>query len=177
LCVAATYFNGLVGFRGRESAWRGPDDEHRRHSLRGTAVALDPGCTFAASGNMTGEVQLWRCQDGVMELDLALHEGEVTALTFSPNGTLLFTTVTDRFIYGISTDGKNIVYATVAPLPPIALLAERDDLLFALDSGGSIYTFGVNTRSTFGINTRSRPAPVRKQNGWRSAFKKLFRQK
>ncbi|ODS35653.1 MAG: hypothetical protein A7316_03440 [Candidatus Altiarchaeales archaeon WOR_SM1_86-2] len=157
LSVFSVYHSGEVSFF-REEWWR--KNHHIReewwrknpHTLMGTAAALDPQCNVAASGNINGEVLLWRCSDGELEAKLTLHQGEVTALVFTEDATVLYTAGSDRFIYGIEITNKRIIQATLLPAQPIALLAEPDGWLTALDVNCNIYRFATTHRA---INTEN----------------------
>lgn len=137
----AAYFNPLVVFRRQGQGWRGPKEP--RHSLRGSAAALDPTCALAASGNINGEVCLWRCQDGAQLAEWALHEGEVTALAFAVDSGVLYSAGTDRLIWALDLASNRAFGATLLPIPPLALCAGPGGWLFVLDSAGSIYGFIV----------------------------------
>ncbi len=130
----AVYFSGEVRFSGADHSWRG-----RGPIMMATAVALDQGCHFAASGNINGEVVLWRCADGSIAHAFSAHQGEITALAFSADGRELYTAGVDRCIYKIDISVGQIVQGTILPLPPIALLTEPDGLLSVLDAQGNIY--------------------------------------
>jgi len=106
-----------------------------------TAAALDPDCRLAASGNVNGEVLIWRCVDGEIAARLAIHQGQVTALNFDHEGRMLYSAGTDRFIYAIDSSSFKAVRGTMLPAPAISLLVEEDDHFTALDSSGSIYRF------------------------------------
>jgi WD40 repeat protein len=147
LHVLATYFNGLVRFHGPDHGWIGRDD--MRHSLRGTAVALEPSCQFAASGNLNGEVQIWRCRDGQRLFDAPLHEGSVTALCFcAPN--LLLSAGADGIVFVIDVNAARVVdgvelSGTIVALQPeltsvLALMGIGD--VFALQVASSAETLG-----------------------------------
>ena len=136
LRLFATYYNGLVRFRGPRARWTGRKDT--RHSLRGTAVALDAGARLAASGNLNGEVQLWRCADGQLLSDLSLHEAEVTALAFSPSGARLYSAGADGLIYVVDTRGLRVEDGTALSSPAIALQVAEDDALYAILGNGNV---------------------------------------
>ncbi len=137
----AAYFNPLVVFCRQGQGWRGP--RKPRHSLRGSAAALDPAGALAASGNVNGEVCLWRCQDGTQLAEWVLHEGEVTALAFALDSDVLYSAGTDRLIWALDLSGNRAFGATLLPLPPLALCAGPGGWLFALDGAGSIYGFRI----------------------------------
>jgi len=106
-----------------------------------TVVSLDPHCRLAASGNVNGEVLIWRCVDGEIAARLAIHQGQVTALNFGHEGRILYSAGADRFIYVIDTSNFITMGATMLPAPAISLLVEEDAHFAALDSSGSIYRF------------------------------------
>jgi WD40 repeat protein len=137
LAVFATYFNGLVRFVGPGGSWIGR--ENMRHSLQGTAVALDQSCGFAASGNLNGEVQLWDCRSGACLVDLRLHEGAVTALAFVADGRFLLSAGGDSYVYVVDTATRAVAYGTVVGHPVVVIgepTASAVDVL--LTSGDSL---------------------------------------
>ncbi|MBK8024863.1 MAG: DUF4062 domain-containing protein [Chloroflexi bacterium] len=136
--IFATYYNNLVRFRRGHQQWTGP--EATRHNFQGTAAALDPACRYAADGNLTGEVRLWRCGDGKLLAEFPLHENPVSALAFSGDGGILYSAALDRLIYGIDTASGKLIFATLVASPIIALRFDGG-ALFALDTAGRVYPF------------------------------------
>jgi WD40 repeat protein len=125
LNVFATYFNGLVRFHGPNADWSGREDT--RHSLRGTAVALDTEARHAASGNLNGELQLWRCSDGHLLREVRLHDGEIVALAFSPNGKFVFSSGADGLLFVLELANQQVVSGAVLPSCAVSLQMDSDD--------------------------------------------------
>jgi WD40 repeat protein len=137
MTIFAGYFSGEVVFlAATKRGWR-----RNPASLMATVVSLDPHCRLAASGNVNGEVLIWRCVDGEIAARLAIHQGQVTALNFGHEGRILYSAGADRFIYVIDTSNFITMGATMLPAPAISLLVEEDAHFAALDSSGSIYRF------------------------------------
>jgi WD40 repeat protein len=159
--VFAIYFSGEVRFSG-ERNWEG-----QGHPLMGTAATIGPAFRFAASGSLNGDVQLWRCADGIKEEAFALHQGTVIALAFSHDGTRLYTAGADRCLYCIDTIGKRVLHVTLLPSVPIALLTEPDDWLTILVATGNIYGFSSAAASEPNHQPyNNRPSQKRGLLGW-----------
>jgi WD40 repeat protein len=133
--VLAAHFSGEVSFSGTEQWAVKPS------TLRGSVAALDPKCRLAACGTINGDVYLLRCSDGTTVSTFPLHEGVVTALAFSHDGSRLYSAGADRYIYAIDLIRKKAVYGTLLPATPIALLAEAGDSVTVLDVSGALYRF------------------------------------
>lgn len=142
--VIATYNNGLVSYQREAAHWVGP--EERAHTLAGSAVALDPQGVYAADGNINGELRLWRCQEAQILNHYALHEGSISALSFAPNGTTLYSAGADRCVYGIDTTTEQVIFATLLPSAAVALRAIQDGLL-VLTAAAELYHFTAGHES------------------------------
>ncbi len=151
-----TYLNGMVRYRDDRGTWTA--EQTARHSLRGTAAALAGPESLAASGNLNGEIQLWRCRDGSRLMARALHQGEVTALAFDPSGCWLASAGTDRLLYLVHASTGKVLHGVLLPRAPLALRFVDPCGLVVLVADGAILEYHLPHGADPATPSRASPA-------------------
>lgn len=69
--------------------WDGEKVMCFRHEQEVVAASVSPNASLVATGNRNGEVHLWHVETQECRQTLSRHTGQIQALAFSPDGTLL----------------------------------------------------------------------------------------
>ncbi len=109
------------------------DTPTAQNQLNAVTFSTD-GKTLAVAG-ADAQIQLWRAADGLKLGPLLGHTGEVTALSFSPEGKLA----------SASTDGTVRLWQIPSPSPPLADLGIHDVAVSPTDTDTSTDSYLVAT--------------------------------
>lgn len=96
--------------------WDGEKVMCFRHEQEVVAASVSPNASLVATGSRNGEVHLWHVETQECRQTLSGHTGQIQALAFSPDGTLLVSS--DSTIWETQAGEDGIVYFFVSGESP-----------------------------------------------------------